>query len=195
MNYTTKSFIKLNLNILIYVNTNTSLFIYIIEIKYEKGFMMRYLLYVILFCSFSFAKYNIIYNDITLGEINHLDTIKKEYLEISITNKLAKFIFAKDKFIIYNENYTGNLEEENTTKFKKDKYQIIKILNLATLQNIVYKKIIIEKDKYIEIVFNKDYSFKYVSKNKIKSEGYIEVQNNILISLIDTKNNIKILKL
>lgn len=157
--------------------------------------MMRYLLYVILFCSFSFAKYNIIYNDIKLGEINHLDTIKKEYLEISITNKLAKFIFAKDKFIIYNENYTGNLEEENTTKFKKDKYQIIKILNLATLQNIVYKKIIIEKDKYIEIVFNKDYSFKYVSKNKIKSEGYIEVQNNILISLIDTKNNIKILKL
>ncbi len=155
---------------------------------------MRYLLSVFLVFSFSFAKYDVIYNGMKLGEISNFETIKKDYLEIDVTSNLAKLISAKDKFIVYNEKYNGKFEKSNDIKFKKDKYQILKIINLAITQKIDYKKIIIDKDKYIEVLFDGDYYFKYTSKNKIKSEGYIKVENSTLISLIDIKNNIKIIK-
>ncbi len=155
---------------------------------------MRYILFITLICSFSFAKYDVVYNNIKVGEIRNLETIKEDYLEIDVTSGLVKFLFSKDKFVVYNEDYNGKLEKEKRIKYKKDKYQILHIIHLATTQGVDYKKIDIEKDKYIELLFDEKYYYKYTSKNRIKSEGYLIVKDNKLVSLVDIKNNIQIIK-
>lgn len=154
---------------------------------------MKYLLSVLLLFSFSFAKYDVLYNDIKLGEIQNIKTIKENYIQIDVTSKMAKFFFSKDKFIIHNDHFDKNSKNENRVKYKKDKYQVLNIIQLTSAQNIKYEKFNISKGKYIELWFDEKYYFRYTSKNKLKSEGYLVVKDHVLQSLVDTRNNIKII--
>ena len=154
---------------------------------------MKYLLIFFILFGFSFAKYDVIYYGVKLGEIKDMETIKENYIEIKITNKLAKFFSSKETFVLHNENFDKNITIQENTQYKKDKYQVLNIIKLATTQNISYKKFDISKDKYIELWYDKKYYFKYTSKKRVKSEGYLIIKGETLISLIDTKNNIQII--
>lgn len=153
---------------------------------------MRYLLPILLLFSFSFAKYDVIYNDMKLGEIQNIDTIEDDYIEIDVTSKLAKFFLSKDKFVYHTDKFNENSKDKDNAKYKKDRYQILNIIRLSTTQDITYKKFKIEEDKYIELWYDGKYFFKYTSKKRVKSEGYLTVKDHILTSLVDTKNNIQI---
>jgi hypothetical protein len=153
---------------------------------------MRVLLPLILIFSFSFAKYDVIYNNMKLGEIQNLDTIENDYIEIDVTSKLAKLFLSKDKFIYHTAEFDESLKNDETTKYKKDRYQILNIVRLSTTKNITYEKFIISENKYIELWFDGKFYFRYTSRDKLKSEGYLIVKDHILQSLVDTRNKIKI---
>jgi len=143
--------------------------------------------------SFSFAKYDVIYNNVKLGEIKDMETIKNDYIEIKLTSKLVKFFSSKEKYVLHNDNFEGKQTNQKDIKYKKDKYQVLNIVKLSKEQNVKYKKFDISKDKYIELWHDKKYHFKYTSKKTVKSEGYLTVKDHTLLSLIDTKNNIQII--
>ncbi len=154
---------------------------------------MKCLFIALLMFNLSYAKYDVIYNEKKLGEIINMETINDNYIEIKLTNKLAKFFISKEKFVLFNENYNKPLNNQKSTKYKEDKYQILEIIKLSKNENIHYKKINISNDKYIELWFDKKNYFKYTSKKMVKSEGYLTKEGKTLLTLVDTKNNIKIL--
>lgn len=154
---------------------------------------MKIILILLVMVSSIFADYSISYTNLKLGTIEDINTVKENYFKAKVTNPMAKFLLGKKEFIFFNEKY--NEEKENKkAKYKKDKYFIIDILKKAISNNLKEERIFVEKDKYIDVTKNKDYEFKYISKGKVKSFGKIVVRNFELISLVDEKNNIKILK-
>ena len=154
---------------------------------------MKFILTLLLLTNFAFASYTIKYQGLTLGTITNFDTLKDNYLEADVTNKIARFLLGKDKFVFYNEDYKGKKNDKNT-KYKKDKYAIVDILKKAASNNIKNERIEVKKDKFIDVKFDKNYKFIYNSKNRIKSNGYFEMKDGELLSLIETINSIEIIK-
>jgi hypothetical protein len=68
---------------------------------------MKKILALLLLTNFLFASYTIQYQGLNLGTIKNLDTLKDNYLEADVTNKIARFLLGKDKFVFYNEDYKG----------------------------------------------------------------------------------------
>jgi len=154
---------------------------------------MKFLLTILLSASFALANYTISYNGITLGEIDNFDTLEKNYLEAKVTNRLARLLLGKDKFVFYNEDYKEGKKDKNT-KYKKDKYAIVYILRKAFSNDVKAEKIEVKKDKFIEVSFDKNYKFVYNSKGRIKSKGHFIMKDNTLETLIETVNDIEITK-
>ncbi|MAD41250.1 MAG: hypothetical protein CL623_02520 [Arcobacter sp.] len=154
---------------------------------------MKFLLTLLLLTNFAFASYTIKYQGLTLGNIDNFDTIKDNYLEANVTNKIARFLLGKDKFVFYNEDYKGKKDDSNT-KYKKDKYAIVYILKKAFSNNTENERIEVKKDKFIDVKFDKNFKFIYNSKNRIKSKGYFEMKDGKLETLIEDINSIKIVK-
>lgn len=143
--------------------------------------------------SLSFANYSIYYGDLKLGVIHNFNTIKENYLKIKVTSSLAKWLLGKKEVIYYNDQATI-AHNDNNTKYKKDKYHIIDILKQSINNNLQDGKIHINNEKYLNIQKKKDYNFQYVSKGRVKSDGQIKIKDAKLISLIDDKNHVKIIK-
>lgn len=154
---------------------------------------MNFLLTLLLLTNFAFASYTIKYQGLTLGNIENFDTIKDNYLEATVTNKIARLLLGKDKFVFYNEDYIGKKDDENT-KYKKDKYAIVYILKKAAANNTKDERIEVKKDKFIDVKFDKNFNFIYNSRNRIKSKGYFEMKDGELETLIEEINSIKIIK-
>ena len=154
---------------------------------------MKFLLTLLLLTNFAFASYTIKYQGLTLGNIENFDTIKDNYLEATVTNKIARLLLGKDKFVFYNEDYIGKKYDENT-KYKKDKYAIVYILKKAAANNTKDERIEVKKDKFIDVKFDKNFNFIYNSRNRIKSKGYFEMKDGELETLIEEINSIKIIK-
>ncbi|KAB7884416.1 hypothetical protein [Poseidonibacter ostreae] len=154
---------------------------------------MKFLLTLLLLTNFAFASYTIKYQGLTLGNIENFDTIKDNYLEATVTNKIARLLLGKDKFVFYNEDYIGKKDDENT-KYKKDKYAIVYILKKAAANNTKDERIEVKKDKFIDVKFDKNFNFIYNSRNRIKSKGYFEMKDGELETLIEEINSIKIIK-
>jgi hypothetical protein len=154
---------------------------------------MKFLLTLLLLTNFTFASYTIKYQGLTLGNIENFDTIKDNYLEANVTNKIARFLLGKDKFVFYNEDYIGKKDDENT-KYKKDNYAIVYILNKAFSNNTEDERIEVKKNKFIDVKFDKNFKFIYNSKNRIKSKGFFEMKDGELQSLIEDVNSIEIIK-
>ena len=154
---------------------------------------MKFILTILLLTNFAFASYTIKYQGLTLGNIENFDTIKNNYLEANVTNKIARFLLGKDKFVFYNEDYKGT-KEDNNTKYKKDKYAIVYILKKAFSNNTENERIEVKKGKFIDVKFDKNFKFIYNSKNRIKSKGYFEMKDGKLLSLIEDVNSIEIIK-
>lgn len=153
---------------------------------------MKYIFTLIFLTTFSFANYTISYSGVTLGTIENFDTLKDNYLEAKVTNRLAKLLLGKDKFVFYNEDFKGVKHKD--TKYKKDKYAIVYILKKAFSKNLKAERIEVKKDKFIDVKFDKNYKFKYNSKGRIKSDGYFEMENGTLKKLIEKVNDIEIIK-
>jgi len=154
---------------------------------------MKFLLILLLFTNFVFASYTIKYQGLTLGNIENFDTLKDNYLEANVTNKIARFLLGKDKFVFYNEDYIGTKNDKNT-KYKKDKYAIVYILQKAAVNDIKDERIEVKKNKFIDVKFDNNYKFIYNSKNRIKSDGYFEMKDGVLELLVEEVNSIKIIK-
>ncbi len=154
---------------------------------------MKFLLTLLLLTNFAFADYTIKYQGLTLGNIENFDTIKDNYLVANVTNTIARFLLGKDKFVFYNEDYIGKKDDENT-KYKKDKYAIVYILNKAFSNNTKDERIEVKKDKFIDVKFDKNFKFIYNSKNRIKSKGFFEMKDGELQFLIEDVNSIEITK-
>ena len=157
---------------------------------------MKFILTLLLLTNFAFANYTITYQGLTLGTIENFETIKDNYLEANVTNRIARFLLGKDKFVFYNEKYTGKKDEKNT-KYKKDKYAIVYILQKAFSNNTENERIKIneKKNKYIDVTFDNNFKFVYHNAdNKIKSKGYFEMKDGELQSLIEDINSIEIIK-
>lgn len=154
---------------------------------------MKYFLSILLMANFAFANYTISYKGIELGEIKNFDTIKDNYLEADVTNSIARLLLGRDKFVFYNEEFKGVKDKKNI-KYKKDKYAIIYILKKATSNDMKAEKIEVKKDKVIEVFYDKNFQFVYNSKGKIKSKGHLEMIDGQLNELIETKNDIEIIK-
>ncbi len=156
--------------------------------------MKRLLVVFTFMISFSFASYTISYKGISLGVINDFKTLDKNYLEADVTNFLAKLLLGKKKFVFYDENYTGFINDKNT-KYRKDKYAIIYLLKKAFANDVKSERIEIKKNKFIDIKYNKNFNFTYNSKGKIKSKGYLKLTNGEFIKFVEEKNDIEISKI
>lgn len=154
---------------------------------------MKTILTILLFTNLAFASYTIKYQGLTLGTIKNFDTLKDNYLEADVTNSIARFLLGKDKFVFYNEDYKGKKDDSNT-KYKKDKYAIVYILQKAAANDIKNERIEVKKNKFIDVKFDKNYKFIYNSKNRIKSDGFFEMKNGELETLVEDVNSIKIVK-
>lgn len=154
---------------------------------------MKVFLTLIIAVTFSFANYSIYYGGLKLGVISSLDTIKDNYLKIQVTNSIARLLLGKKQMIFYNDKYTND-KKNGKIKYKKDKYYIIDIIRKSISDKLINGTIFISEDKYIQITKGNDYQFKYISRGKTKANGSIKVFNKDLISLIDEKNSLKIIK-
>lgn len=154
---------------------------------------MKHFLGLILLTNFAFANYSIYFNGIELGKIDNFNSVNSNYLEAKVTNKIARFLLGKDKFVFYNEDYIGTKKEKNT-KYKKDKYAIIEILKKAYSKDVKPQRIQVKEDKFIDVTFDKNYKFIYNSKDRVKSKGYFVMKDDQLEILIETVNNIEISK-
>lgn len=156
---------------------------------------MKVILLILIFTNYLFSNYSLYYSKIKLGEITTFDTVKNDYFKVKVTNSLVKLFLKKDFFIFYTKNFSHTTD--SNVKYKKDKYRIIEILNLAIFKKIISKKkLIISENKYIEIINlnNNIYKFEYYKNNKIKTHGTFKVINNKLISFEEKTNNILIIK-
>ena len=155
---------------------------------------MKYILTILLLATFANASYAIYFTGLKLGDIENFDTLKNNYLEAKVTNSIARFLLGKDKFVYYDENdYVGKKNDENT-KYKKDKYGIITILKKASSNNLKNERIVVKKEKYVDVELKDNYKFKYTSKGKVKSDGFFIMKDGKLVTLEETINNIKIVK-
>ena len=154
---------------------------------------MKIFLALMLGVTFSFANYSIYYGGLKLGTIHSLETIHKNYLKIHVSNPIARLLLGKKKMIFYNNQYDTGLRKD-TIKYKEDSYQIINILKKSLTNTLIDGTIFISDKKYITIKKEKDYTFEYISKGKMKSNGSIKIDNKQLISLIDERNRLKIIK-
>ena len=154
---------------------------------------MKYLFFIILAVQSLFADYSIVYNNLKLGTIKSLDTLEQNYLKINVTNPIARFMLGEPVLILYNQAYVLPQMKRNIT-FKKDRYEIITVLKKGLSQNLKKERIYYSDSKYLEIKKEKNYTFKYISKGYIKTFGDITIENDHLRSIIDKKNNIKIIK-
>lgn len=154
---------------------------------------MRKLLLLAMLWSMAHASYSISFKNVRLGTINSLATLKEHYIMIEITNPIARLMVGKDQMIYYDDAYS-QAKNNHSVKYKKDRYQIIRLLELATTGKLNQKRFMIKKDKFITIQsHNKNiYSFLYNSKNRIKAKGRIEIDRHKLVSLIDDQNSVKI---
>lgn len=152
---------------------------------------MRYILTLLLLASFANANYSIYFTGVKLGDIENFNSLKDNYLEATVTNSILKFLLGKDKFIYYNEDYTGEKNDENT-KYKNDKYGIIIILKKASSNDLKNERIIVKEDKFVDVELKDNYKFKYTSKGKVKSDGFFIMENGKLLTLKETINNIEI---
>lgn len=153
---------------------------------------MKLLLSLLIMTNLAFASYTISFKGINLGEIENFDSLEKNYLEAKVTNTIARFLLGKDKFVFFNDDFKG--ERNDDTKYKKDNYAIIYILKKAAKNDVKSEKIEVKKDKFIEVNFDNNYNFVYNSKGRIKSKGTLEMENGTLKSLIETVNDIEIIK-
>ena len=153
---------------------------------------MKLLLSLLIMTNLAFASYTISFKGINLGEIGNFDSLEKNYLEAKVTNTIARFLLGKDKFVFFNDDFKG--ERNDDTKYKKDNYAIIYILKKAAKNDVKSEKIEVKKDKFIEVSFDNNYNFVYNSKGRIKSKGTLEMENGTLKSLIETVNDIEIIK-
>lgn len=154
---------------------------------------MKFILTLLLLTNLAYASYTIKYQGLELGTIDNFETLKDNYLEANVTNKLARLLLGKDKFVFYNEDYKGTKDDENT-KYKKDKYAIVYILKKASSNDTKDERIEVKKDKFIDVKFDKNFKFIYNSRNRIKSKGYFEMKDGELEVLIEDINSIKIIK-
>lgn len=160
----------------------------------EERIYMKILLTLFLLLSFSFAKHTLYYGELKLGVIEDMSTIQKNYLRINVTSKLARILLGGKKALIYyNDQFEGK-KDAPKTKYKHDRYHIIDIIRKSISNKLLEGTLFISEKKYISIKKDKNYTFEYISKGKLKSNGTIKVKGNTLLSLIDVKNHIKIIK-
>lgn len=154
---------------------------------------MKYIFALLVIANFAFANYIITYKGIELGEIKNFDSLEKNYLEADVTNMIAKLLLGRDKFVFFNDDFKEEKDKENK-KYKKDNYAIIYILKKAIANDVKAEKIEVKKDKFIEVEHDGNFKFTYNSKGRIKSKGHLEMENGKLKALIETVNDIEIIK-
>lgn len=157
---------------------------------------MRYILCFLIFTNLLLANYKITYHNLKLGEIKDLTTINESYLKVKVTNPIARFLLRAKYMILYNEDFKGE-KSEKKTKYKKDNYQLIRLISRAMTNKLSEKERIYvknHKEKYIDLTYDKKYYFKYISKKRVKTDGYFEIKDGTFTSLIEHKNKIKIIK-
>lgn len=153
--------------------------------------MIKYYICFFILCLNLNASYIVTYNDIQLGIIKDMNTIKDGYLEATITNGLAKVILGTENAIFFKEDY--ELKNKDTYFQKKDKNRLLNILS-EILYNIKYideenKKITYEKK-------DNTYNWIYTNSKNEERKGYLIVnEKNELIEFNSFYKNVKILKI
>lgn len=151
--------------------------------------MIKFILIIFLYLNIN-ASYIVTYNDIQLGIIKDIDTIKNGYLEATITNDIAKFVLGTDNAIFFKEDYVLINKEDYFQK--KDKNKLLNVLS-NILYNVKYtdeenKKISYEKN-------NNVYNWIYTNSKGEERKGYLIVNDkNELIEFNSFYKNIKILR-
>lgn len=153
---------------------------------------MKYLLALLLIFSLSHAKHDIFFNDIKLGEINNIYTIKENYFKVKVTNSIARFLLGT-KYVLFHNNKYKVKKSKNIT-FRNDSNKVIDILNEVIFNNKKNVTLKISPSKQIKITYDKGYTYKFLSNNKVKQTGTMEIKNKELISLINITQNVKIIK-
>lgn len=153
---------------------------------------MKFIISILLLLNLAYAKHDIYYNEIKLGVIDNIYTIKDNYFKIKVTNSLARLLLGTKYVVFHNELYK-NKSAKNTT-YKKDINKVIDILNEIILKNSKNVDLKISNTKEIKIRYNKTYTYEFLRKGKIQQKGTLDIKNNKLISLINISENIKILK-
>ena len=155
----------------------------------------QYILFFLIFLPYSLmAGYSISFKNIKVGNIKSLATLKHNYIEIDITNPIARFMAGKDTMIYYNDQYSQ--DKNKNAKYKKDRYQVIELLKITTQGKISQKDITIKKDKIISLNKTSQDHFNYIynSKNRIKAKGSIKIKEQKLVALIDSQNGVEIIR-
>jgi len=159
---------------------------------------MLFRILLVLFISLSLNandKYYITYNDITLGEVTNLETIYDGYVLAVPTSAWVKFILDFDKYIIYEPNKKPKISGK--TRYNKDKYFIIKMINELKKYRPGYK-VFKEREQVLTLKCRSN-KCNYVRKNTKNNDtynGYINfTSDNKLKIICDDESSICIEKI
>ena len=142
------------------------------------------------FSLYASNKYIVSYEDMTLGNIQDINTLKDGYLIAIPSNSFLKFILGFDKYIIYEKN--SKPEVLGDTKYDLDKYNIIHIVNKLSQKREKKQIIKIKNETIIILCENNDctYTRFHRKKNKTYNGEISFTKNNKLKSICDKQNNI-----
>jgi len=159
---------------------------------------MKYKVLILLFLStlvLSSDKYYVSYQDITLGKIQDMSTLEDGYIISIPTNSWLKFILDFDKYIIYEPNKKPKISGK--TRYNKDKYFIIKMINELKKYRPGYK-VFKEREQVLTLKCRSN-KCNYVRKNTKNNDtynGYINfTSDNKLKIICDDESSICIEKI
>jgi len=158
---------------------------------------MKKIIFLILLFVYSNAStnniYKITYNNMTLGDIKNMKTIKDGYLIAVPSSYWMKLILGFDKFVLFQENKKPSLTGD--VKYKKDKHLLLTVIyNLSKDR----KSQVIKKGNNILAINCNGTKCNYIrskiNKNK-KFKGHIYFdKNNNLEEICDYDSDICISK-
>jgi hypothetical protein len=155
---------------------------------------MKHIMLMVLFLVPLFAtRYDIQYTGITLGEIESINTLSKDYLKAKVTNPIVKFMLGQDYYILYD----GKKPLIEKAKFKQDNKKILFALKEAIKSKPKNRNYIIDDKRNITLSCksNQICEFNYFSSNKHKAKGIITFdQNGNFYKLEEKKSTLSVVR-
>ncbi len=136
------------------------------------------------------SKYYITYDDMTLGKLTNINTIKDGYLVAVPTSSWLKFVFNFDNYIVYEENKKPKITGKN--KYSKDKHYILELVNTLSKNRKEFQEF--KRNDNLITIRCENNTCNYTRYNEIKKEKYKGIlkfnSDNTLKMICDYKSDI-----
>ncbi len=121
------------------------------------------------------GNYDIRFKGIKLGEIETLDTLKKNYLKAEVTSRIARFFIRHDNFVFHG----GDKPVIKDAKYRRDKNLILFAFYQSLTEKPKHKVYRINDIKTMTLdCTDRECKFIYNKKGHIKGRGIISFDKN-----------------